>query len=69
MLRVILKFNDVVGIVVAPHQMGLRSAPHPPDMLDRQPHGAMLASESPRSKRIVPLREGFQTWMAARSAA
>jgi hypothetical protein len=61
MLGVILKFNDVVGIVVAPHQMGLRSAPHPPDMLDRQPHGAMLASESPRSKRIVPLREGFQT--------
>jgi hypothetical protein len=61
MLRVILKFNDVVSIVVAPHQMGLRAAPHPPDMLDRQPHGAMLASEGPRSKRIVPLREGFLT--------
>jgi hypothetical protein len=61
MLWVILKFNDVVGVVVAPHQMGLRSASHPPDMLDRQSHGAMLASESPRSKRIVPLREGFQT--------
>jgi hypothetical protein len=59
MLRVILEFNDVIRIVVATHQLGLRPAPHPPDMLDRQPHGAMLASEGPRSKRIVPLREGF----------
>jgi hypothetical protein len=55
MLRIILEFDDVVAIVITAHQMGLRAASHPPDMLDRQSHGAMLASQSQLSKRIVPL--------------
>jgi len=46
--------------------MGLRATPHPPDMLDRQPHGAMLATRSLRSKRIVPLWETSLTWMEMR---
>jgi hypothetical protein len=61
MLRIILEFNDVIAIIVAAHQMGLCAAPHPPDMLDRQSHGAMLASQSQLSKRIVPLRESCRT--------
>jgi hypothetical protein len=54
MLRIILEFDDVIAIIIAAHQMGLRAASHAPDMLDCQPHGAMLASQSRLSKRIVP---------------
>jgi hypothetical protein len=57
MLRVILEFNDVITIVIAAHQVGLGPASHPPHVLNGQPHGAMLASRSRGSKRIVPLRE------------
>jgi hypothetical protein len=39
MLRIILKFDDVVGPVVAAHQLGLRPAAHPPHVLDGQLHG------------------------------
>ena len=39
MLGIVLKFDDVVRLVVAAHQLGLRPAPHPPHMLDGQLHG------------------------------
>ena len=39
MLRIVLKFDDVVRLIVAAHQLGLRAAPHPPHMLDGQLHG------------------------------
>src|ERR1700732_2334772 len=63
MLRVVLEFDDVVTIVVAPHQMGLCATPHPPDVFNGEPHGRMLASAGLRGKRIVPLREaGGARW-------
>jgi hypothetical protein len=34
MLRVILKFDDVVSPIVAAHQLGLRASAHPPHVLD-----------------------------------
>src|ERR1700722_8992622 len=57
MLRIVLKFNDVVPAIIAPHQVGLRAAPHTPYVLDSKPHGPMLFSHSPCRKQIVPLRE------------
>jgi hypothetical protein len=39
MLRIVLKFDDVVRLIVAAHQLGLRPAPHPPHMLDGKFHG------------------------------
>src|SRR4029077_15445727 len=39
MLRIVLEFDDVVRLIVATHQLGLRPAPHPPYMLDGKLHG------------------------------
>jgi hypothetical protein len=36
MLRIILEFHHVHVAVRAQHQLALRAAPHPPDMLHRQ---------------------------------
>jgi hypothetical protein len=36
MLRVVLKLHHVDVAVRAQHQLALRAAPHPPDMLHRQ---------------------------------
>ncbi len=33
-LRIILEFDDVEMAVIGPHQVGLRSSAHTPDMLD-----------------------------------
>ena len=42
MLGIVLEFDDVVSAVVAAHQVGLRAAPHPADMLDGKHHGGAL---------------------------
>jgi hypothetical protein len=52
MLRIILEFDDVVPVVVAAHQLGLRTAPHPPYMLDGQLHG-----RHPKSRKERPARK------------
>jgi hypothetical protein len=54
-LGIVLEFDDVVATVVAAHQVGLRSAAHATNMLDRQQHGGMLITSSKRSKRFIPV--------------
>src|ERR1700733_6061902 len=57
MLWIVLEFDDVVRLIVAAHQLGLRAAPHPPHMLDGQLHAAMLVTHGRSRKKIVPRRE------------
>jgi hypothetical protein len=47
MLRVVLKFDDVVSLIVAAHQLGLRASPHPPHMLDGHSHGRHASHAQP----------------------
>jgi len=62
-LRIVLEFDDVVRTVVAAHQMGLRPAPHPPHVLEGQPHGrhsihARRAPQENCSTRGIKIADG-----------
>ena len=52
MLRIVLKLDDVKMAVVRPHEMGLRSATHPPNVLHRLDRQASKFSDKKKISKL-----------------
>jgi hypothetical protein len=64
MLRVVLKLHHVHLAVRAQHQLALRPAPHPPDMLHRQNRQPVLPLRTESQSNSMPFGQEKQQAMS-----